>query len=400
MGKRTNLKRLSSVSQSASKSVDTKARKRIEELYELTDEIINAYNEINDKYINQIYRKYKQLQEVNARLKEQLNSHHCTGCKCTNQSIGDEEEEVDDGNNSVHEPDGDYRIKNSTLPSSSTNSVITRSKKNNPFIIADIEDTQNFDANDSRFIRNIPDNDNDNEELETSMNTSANSTKPTSKNGNDSDVGSEEEDMAELWSWAAQGRESDTPNNSSNLPSDEANNTALNGKTLSMITFRSVNNENDLKYNFMVKKSELEICSLRLCGTIVFTINESNDEDSGMGQLPVALQEVIRRKAARNKKDKFYLLHIPRYPALCEFLRDKSRTSFDHRPSDIQVRPLIANSISQHLANDSKARMRVRDELREIHRSYMRTFMTDPHVVAGKSTVPKSKQIPVKKSPV
>ncbi|CAF1435681.1 unnamed protein product [Adineta steineri] len=361
MGKRTNLKRLSSVSQSASKSVDTKARKRIEELYELTDEIINAYNEINDKYINQIYRKYKQLQEVNARLKEQLNSHHCTGCKCTNQSIGDEEEEVDDGNNSVHEPDDDYRMKNSTLPSSSTNSVITRSKKNNPFIIADIEDTQNFDANDSRFIRNIPDNDNendnDNEELETSMNTSANSRKPTSKNGNDSDVGSEEEDMAELWSWAAQGRESDTPNNSSNLPSDEANTTALN-------------------------------------------VNESNDEDSGMAQLPVALQEVIRRKAARNKKDKFYLLHIPRYPALCEFLRDKSRTSFDHRPSDIQVRPLIANSISQHLANDSKARMRVRDELREIHRSYMRTFMTDPHVVAGKLTVSKSKQIPVKKSPV
>ncbi|CAF4333423.1 unnamed protein product, partial [Adineta steineri] len=131
-------------------------------------------------------------------------------------------------------PDDDYRIKNSTLPKSSTNSVITRSKKNNPFIIADIEDTQNFDANDSRFIRNIPDNDNendndnDNEELETSMNTSANSRKPTSKNGNDSDVGSEEEDMAELWSWAAQGRESDTPNNSSNLTSDEANTTALN----------------------------------------------------------------------------------------------------------------------------------------------------------------------------
>jgi len=48
MGKRSSVKRLSSVSQSALNSIDIKARKRIEELYELTDEIVNAYNEINE----------------------------------------------------------------------------------------------------------------------------------------------------------------------------------------------------------------------------------------------------------------------------------------------------------------------------------------------------------------
>jgi len=127
MGKRSSIKRLSSISQSslkeinffsiylyiyiyifilASNSIDIKARQRIEELYELTDEIINAYNEINEKYVNQIYRKYKQLQEINKNLKEKLNHHHCTGCKCTIQS--DNEEEEDEGD--------DEQIKNSTLP--------------------------------------------------------------------------------------------------------------------------------------------------------------------------------------------------------------------------------------------------------------------------------------------
>lgn len=108
----------------ASNSIDIKARQRIEELYELTDEIINAYNEINEKYVNQIYRKYKQLQEINKNLKEKLNHHHCTGCKCTIQSDDEEEDEADD-----------EQIKNSTLPSSTTSSVITRSKtKNRSFI--------------------------------------------------------------------------------------------------------------------------------------------------------------------------------------------------------------------------------------------------------------------------
>ncbi len=107
----------------ASNSIDIKARQRIEELYELTDEIINAYNEINEKYVNQIYRKYKQLQEINKNLKEKLNHHHCTGCKCTIQSDNEEEEEEDEAD--------DEEIKNSTLPSSTTSSVVTRSKKKN-----------------------------------------------------------------------------------------------------------------------------------------------------------------------------------------------------------------------------------------------------------------------------
>lgn len=118
-----------------------------------------------------------------------------------------------------------------------------------------------------------------------------------------------------------------------------------------------------------------------------------------MAHLPLTLQEIIRRKAKKNKGAKAYLLQIPRYPALCEFLRDKSRTSFDHRPSEAQVRPLISNHLSQQLANDSKIRMRLRDELREIHRSFMRTFMSDPHASGSKISLNKVKRLPVKTSP-
>jgi len=119
-----------------------------------------------------------------------------------------------------------------------------------------------------------------------------------------------------------------------------------------------------------------------------------------MARLPIALQNVIKNKATKNKNAKLYLLEIPRYPALCEFLRDKSSSSFDHRPSENQVRPLIANHLSKHLATDSKIRMRLRDELREIHRSYMRTFMNDPHATGTKSSIQKNKPLTVKKSPM
>ena len=128
----------------ASNSIDMKARKRIEELFELTDEIINAYNEINDKYVSQIYRKYEQLKEVNKKLQDTLKRHHCTGCQCTTKSTTNEEEaeeEEDDESSSEEEEDesgdddddddDDEQPTNSALPSSTTNSIVTRSKKNN-----------------------------------------------------------------------------------------------------------------------------------------------------------------------------------------------------------------------------------------------------------------------------
>jgi hypothetical protein len=134
--------------------------------------------------------------------------------------------------------------------------------------------------------------------------------------------------------------------------------------------------------------------------SLLFLADVNIDEDNGLARLPLVLQNIIQKKAEKNKNAKSYLLQIPRYPALCEFLRDKSRVSFDHRPSENQVRPLIANHLSQQLANDAKIRMRVRDELREIHRSYMRTFMTDPHSATTKSSVQKNKQLIMKKSPM
>jgi len=153
MGKRSSIKRLSSITQSgfeenffdlfyrfllihlASNSIDIKARKRIEQLYELTDEIVNAYDEINEKYIHQIYRKYQQLKEINKNLKDQLNRHHCTGCKCPVQPT--EDDAVDDKNEQSTEEEeeednnDDEETKNSAVPSSTTSSVITRSRKKN-----------------------------------------------------------------------------------------------------------------------------------------------------------------------------------------------------------------------------------------------------------------------------
>lgn len=127
--------------------------------------------------------------------------------------------------------------------------------------------------------------------------------------------------------------------------------------------------------------------------------DDDAEEDEGMARLPVALQEVIRRKADRNKKGKSYLLRIPRYPALCQYLCDKSQTSFDLRPSEAQVRPLIATCLSAHLLNDAKSRMRIRDELREVHRSYMRTFMKDPRQASAKASAERGKLLTTKKSP-
>ena len=134
----------------ASNPVDFKARKRIEELFELTDEIINAYNEINEKYVSQIYRKYEQIKDANKKLKETLHRHHCAGCQCaTTQSNTDERGEVEEKDSSSEddnsENDDDEQAEeeeeeevgdeqqptNSALPSSTTNSIVTRSKKNN-----------------------------------------------------------------------------------------------------------------------------------------------------------------------------------------------------------------------------------------------------------------------------
>ena len=125
-----------------------------------------------------------------------------------------------------------------------------------------------------------------------------------------------------------------------------------------------------------------------------------DDEDNGMARLPLALQTVIRSKATKNKNAKAYLLEIPRYPALCEYLREKSRASFDRRPSEKQVRPLIENHLSKNSVLDAKVRMRLRDELREIHRSYLRTLMTDPHAVGAKTMLNEKPKLLTKKSPM
>ncbi|CAF3694673.1 unnamed protein product [Rotaria sp. Silwood1] len=152
------------------KTIDIKARKRVAELYKLTDEITNASNEINEIYANKIYRKYRRLIAVNAKLKKQLSQYHCRGCKCAILSNGDvqqdrkEEQDYhdnDDSESSIIVADyQDYQLKQKSSTSSLTShSIIKRCRnKKIPRIICDIEDTDNFDGNDNRFTKTTCDN--------------------------------------------------------------------------------------------------------------------------------------------------------------------------------------------------------------------------------------------------
>jgi hypothetical protein len=69
-------------------SVDHKARKRIEELFLLTDEIIETQKQTQATYDSRLYRKYKQLKEINKKLQEKLIHQHCSGCNCNAQPGG------------------------------------------------------------------------------------------------------------------------------------------------------------------------------------------------------------------------------------------------------------------------------------------------------------------------
>ena len=40
---------------------------------------------MNNKYDHKLYKKYKQLKEINKKLQEKLINQHCSGCKCHNQ---------------------------------------------------------------------------------------------------------------------------------------------------------------------------------------------------------------------------------------------------------------------------------------------------------------------------
>lgn len=126
---------------------------------------------------------------------------------------------------------------------------------------------------------------------------------------------------------------------------------------------------------------------------------EANAHDNGMGRLPLALRAIIQRKADKSRGAKAYLLELPRFPDLCEYLQDRSRRSFDLRPTEALVKPFVVKHVNPHGKTDGRFRMRMRDELREIHRSYLRTFMNDPHAV-GSSGNKSTRKLPLKKSPL
>lgn len=135
--------------------------------------------------------------------------------------------------------------------------------------------------------------------------------------------------------------------------------------------------------------------SIKKCVILINSVDEASDSN----ELPRALKLIIERKATKNDNAKGYLLEIPNYPSLCQFLREKSRTTFDQRPNEELLRPFIINQLGPNAAKDSKVRMRIRDEFREIHRSYLRTFMHDPHGIHKTNKNRSQPLLPTKKSP-
>ncbi|CAF1595432.1 unnamed protein product [Rotaria sp. Silwood1] len=293
----------------------------------------------------------KRLIAVNAKLKKQLSQHHCRGCKCAILSNGDvqqdrkEEQDYhdnDDSESSIIVADyQDYQLKQKPSTSSLTShSIIKRCRnKKIPRIICDIEDTDNFDGNNNRFTKTTCDN-----------------------NYNDCH---EDDDGKNI-------NNGDNANNSDTM-NDENNKDKL-FMVIDPYEFETTNDDNQSEHEI---KDEVDR-----------DIDQKEEKDDETTRLPVILQAIIRQKAKKNNNAKSYLLQIPRYPALCEFLCDKSHTSFNRRPSGAQVRSLMVNHLSQHLANDAKMRMRLCDELREIHRSYMRTFMNNPHTSGAEYIFP------------
>lgn len=73
-----------------------KSREHIEEVRSLTEEILHGFHHMNYKYDYKLYRKYKQLKEINKELQKKIINQHCTGCKCHIQT---DEDSIQMGNN-------------------------------------------------------------------------------------------------------------------------------------------------------------------------------------------------------------------------------------------------------------------------------------------------------------
>lgn len=67
-------------------AIDYKARKRIEELFLLTDELLRERSYETVRYDKKLYKKYKEVKEMNKKLQEKLLDYHCTGCQCRHSS--------------------------------------------------------------------------------------------------------------------------------------------------------------------------------------------------------------------------------------------------------------------------------------------------------------------------
>jgi len=74
------------VSPTETGAIDYKARKRIEELFSLTDEILRERSYETVRYDKKLYKKYKEVKEMNKKLQEKLLDYHCTGCQCRHSS--------------------------------------------------------------------------------------------------------------------------------------------------------------------------------------------------------------------------------------------------------------------------------------------------------------------------
>ena len=84
------------------------------------------------------------------------------------------------------------------------------------------------------------------------------------------------------------------------------------------------------------------------------------------------IQDIIRKKVARTRYDKKYLLKVGLSPPVLTYLCEGSHSVFNLKPSKTAVRPFILKYIKPEAMNYDKINMRLRIELCEIRQAYMR----------------------------
>ena len=103
-------------------------------------------------------------------------------------------------------------------------------------------------------------------------------------------------------------------------------------------------------------------------------VNRNNDDI----ELPEELKILIRQQIEKDPSNNQYLLKLGSYPVVCRYLRNSLPDSFYSNLISQHLRPLIINEIPSERSEYSKTFLRVRQQLRELHQTYLLQFIDNP----------------------